>query len=103
MAGPQAGSGIAMEVFVKQHQVAPMRVGLEPFETSEDGPAALFIAKENARHSARQFTRNFPQGHRVSGSRWELDLEIRPKIVIEFLQRLDQQVVYREPNGPPPV
>src|SRR5229473_2762609 len=71
MTGAQAGSGIAMEVFVKQHQVTPMRVGLELFEISENC--------------------------------WELDLEIRPKIVMEFLQRLDQQVVYREPNGAAPV
>src|SRR6266403_1745516 len=103
MAGAQTGSGIAMEVFVKQHQVAPMRVGPELLEVFEDWPAALFIAKEDARHTARQFARNFPQGHRVSGTSWELDLEIRPKIVIEFLQRLDQQVVYREPNGAAPV
>src|SRR5216684_101925 len=103
MAGAQAGSGIAMEVFVKQHQIAPMAVGLELFEISENWPAAFFIAKKDARHAARQFARDFPQGHHVSGTRRELDLEIRPEIVIEFLQRLDQQVVYREPNGAAPV
>jgi hypothetical protein len=30
-----------------------MRIGLELFEIPENGPMAIFIAKENARHAAR--------------------------------------------------
>src|SRR5208282_3493640 len=71
-----SGSRIAVEVLMKQNQVAPVRIGLELFEIAEHRPAAFFIAKKNVRHAARQFSRHSPQGHHLSRSGWKLNLEV---------------------------
>src|SRR5712691_6760904 len=103
MAGPDSGPGITVEVFVKEHQIAPMWVRLKLLQFSEHRPAALLILKEYARHTARQFSRHFPQGHHLSRPGRELDLELVPEVVMELLERLDQQVVHREPDRSTPV
>ena len=92
-----------MEVFVKQDQVAPVRVGLELFEISEYRPAAVFVLQKDAGHAARQFARHFPQVHHLSGTGGELDFEIVAQVVMKLLQRLDQQIIHREPDRPTPV
>ena len=52
MAGADSRTGISVEVFVEEHQVTPVRVGLELFEISEHWPAALVVLEEDARHAA---------------------------------------------------
>src|SRR5689334_17598095 len=98
MAGAHAGSGVAMEVLVKENQIMPVRVGLELFKISEYRPAALFILKKDAGHAARKLTRHLPQVHHGSRAGGKFYFEIRAQIVMELLQRLDQQVIYREPD-----
>src|SRR5271165_1217330 len=103
VAGSNSGSRIAVEVLMEQNQIAPVRIGLELFEIAEHRPAAFFIAKKNVRHAARQFSRHFPQGHCLSRSGGELNLKVVAQVVMKLLERLDQQVVQREPNGATPV
>src|SRR6266852_9837490 len=103
MAGAYASAGIAVEVLVEEHQIAPVRVGLKPLQVPKHRAAALLIVKENARHAARQFARHFPKGHHLSRAGRELDLELVPEVVMKLLERLDQQVVHREPDRSTPV
>src|SRR5208337_5049636 len=98
MAGSYAGTGITVEVFMEEHEIAPVGVGLELFDVPVQGPAAPLILKEYVRHTARQFAGHLPQGHHLSRSGWEFDFEVVSKVVVKFLQRLDQQVVGWEPD-----
>jgi len=52
MAGSDSGSRISVETFVKQNEIAPVRIGLEFVEVSEHGAASLLIAKKNAGNTA---------------------------------------------------
>src|SRR6266481_8519404 len=103
MTGAHPGTGVAVEVLVKENQVAPMRVRLELFQVAEYGSMSLFITKKDICHPARQLTRHVPQSLHVSRSSWELDLEIVTEIVVELLQGLDQEKIYREPDWATPV
>src|SRR5690348_13233854 len=103
MAGSYPSSRVTVEVFVEEDEVPPMWVGLKLFEIPENGPAALLVLQEDARHPARQLSRHLPQSHHLSRPGWKLDLEVVAQIVMKLLQRLDQQVVHWEPNRPPPI
>jgi hypothetical protein len=47
MTGADASAVIAVEVFVKQDQIAPMRIVLKRFRPAVDWPAAVGIPKED--------------------------------------------------------
>ncbi len=44
MAGSNTGAVVAMEVFIEQEQIAPMRVALKFLDSAMDRPTALIIA-----------------------------------------------------------
>ena len=48
MTRADAGAVVAVEVFVKQDVVPPVRVGLKLFSTAVDGPPAVFVAQEDS-------------------------------------------------------
>src|SRR5947199_3627806 len=79
-----------------------MWVGLELFEISKHWPATSLILKKYACHPARQFARYLPQVHHLSRSSRELDFEVVTEVVVKLLQRLDEQVVRRAPDGAAP-
>src|SRR5580704_4216 len=103
MTGAHSGTGIAVEVLVKENQVTPVRVSLELFQVGEYRPAALFVTKKDVCQPARQFTRYVPQRLHVSRSGREFDFEIVTEIVVELLQGLDQQKIHWEPDWATPV
>src|SRR6478736_5027802 len=76
MAGAYAGTGVAVEVLVKQDKVTPVGVGLKLFEVPEHRPAATLVLEEYVGHAARQLSRDFPQSHHLSRSGRKLDFEI---------------------------
>ena len=52
----------------------------------------------NADESIRQFVRNAVQGSELTRTGWAFHLEIVAVIVMEFLQRLDEQIIDRHPD-----
>src|SRR3974390_3243925 len=92
-----------MEVLVKQHEVAPVRIGLKLLQISEDGSSSTLVLQEYARHAARQFAGNIPQRKHPARSSWEFDLEVVTKVVMELLKRLDQKEIEGKPDWPAPV
>src|SRR5215831_3387616 len=86
MAGSHSSTRVAVEVFVKQDQVAPMWVGLEPFEIPEHRSAATLVLEEDVRHAARQFSSYVPKGHHLSRSSRKLNFEVVAKVVMKLLQ-----------------
>ena len=48
MAGPEPSAGVAVKVFVKEHQIAPVRIGGETLVRSvTDAPAMLIGSKDS--------------------------------------------------------
>src|SRR5215468_5131052 len=52
MAGAQARSAVAVKVFVKKNQVAPMRIALEDFASTGDGTAPGAVSQKDADQAA---------------------------------------------------
>ena len=103
MAGADALAGVAVEVFVKGDRVAPVGIGLELFDVAEDGALAVGAAEEDAGEAAGDFCRDFPKVHHLARACRALYFEIVAVVVMELLERFDNQVVNRKPDWPAPV
>src|SRR5437660_4863764 len=103
MAGADSLAGVAVEVFVEGDGVAPVRVGLEFFKVAEDGALAVGAAQEDASEAAGDFGGDFPKVHHLARACRALYFEIVAVVVMELLERFDNQVVNRKPDWPAPV
>src|SRR5262249_51709977 len=77
MARTDASAVVAVEVLVKQRQVAPMRIALKLLRAPVDRPAPVFAAQEDARQAVRKLVRHLPQIHEPAGAGWAFDFETR--------------------------
>src|SRR5260370_35506135 len=91
-----------MEVFVEQQVVAEVRIALQLRVVAEDCPPALLVAQEQPAQSTRQLLRYLFNGDEVAGTGWAFDLKVVAIVVVELLQRLDQEIIDREPDWAPP-
>src|SRR5947209_5841594 len=96
-------AGVAVEVLVEEHEILPVRVVAIESVRGVHRPAALAVLQENAGHSARDLGGHLPERHHRSGAGRALDLEVVAEIVVELLERLDEQEIHREPDWPAPV
>ena len=103
VAGPEAGSRVAVEVFEKQNIIAPVRVGLKFFARSVNWTAAAGVRGEDVDETVREFHRDFPEREHAARSRRTLDFEAVSRLIVELLQRLDEQKVHRKPHGTAPI
>ena len=60
MAGTEAGAVVAVEIFIKQHEVTPVGVLLKLLRPSVYGPAPVRITQEETRQPTRQLF-GYPQ------------------------------------------
>src|SRR5688572_23870297 len=97
------GSVVTVEVFVEEDVVAEMRIVLILALTAEYGPVAVFPAEKQACQASRQLGRNAAEIHEIAGTGGELDLKVVAVVVIELLQRLDEEVVHGKPDRSAPV
>src|SRR5262245_25130407 len=67
--GAKACPGVAMEVLIKQDQVAPMRIGLEFFAVSMDGTATGGIFEKQLDEPMGEVGRHLPEIGLAAGSR----------------------------------
>src|SRR5262249_45836827 len=103
MARPQAVSVLTVKVLVEQQQVTPGGVVLEQGVIAVDRAPTTGVPYEETREAMREFHRHLPERPHRAGARGALDAELLPEVVVEPLQRLDQQEVERQPDGPAPV
>src|SRR5204863_6552190 len=68
MACADARAVVAVEVFVKQNEVAPVRIVMIAAVAAVHRTSAVFILEEDARQPARQFGGNFPQRDVAAGA-----------------------------------
>src|SRR2546426_4286005 len=98
-----AAPGVPVKVLVKQHMVSKVRVILQTPIVPEHGALSVIVAKEDPGQAGRQLGRDLVDGVIATGSRGTLDPEIVAVVVMELLQRLDDQVVDRHPDRPAPI
>src|SRR5262245_13709995 len=103
MTGADSGAGIAIEVLVKEHEVVPVRIAPVLFDALEHGTCAVAITQEDARKPSRKVGCDLFERHQLAGTCRTLDLEVVAEVVMELLERFDQQVVDRKPDRPTPV
>src|SRR5579875_4141870 len=103
MARSQAGPIVAVEVFVKQEQIAPVWIFLEGDLSAVHRAATLLITCENANEAIGDVAGHLREGKRLAvrcrrghGERWA-------KRCSQLAQRFDQQKRRRKPDRPTPV
>src|SRR5215831_19998873 len=103
MAGTKAGTVIAVEIFVKQYEVTPVWVLLEHLRLAIYGPAPVRVTQEETRQPTRQLFGHLPEGRLTLGAGRQWDQQAITVKVMQPLQRLDEQVIHREPDRTTPV
>src|SRR5258708_2765965 len=80
MAGAQALSCVSVKVFVKEHQVAPVRIGLEALVAAVDRAAAV-TPQEDGRQPPPNLPPNLPQVHHLPPPSRPPSLQPTPQIL----------------------
>src|SRR6516164_11325697 len=101
--GADATAGVAVEVLVEGQQVVPVRVGLEEVDVAEDRAAAALVVEEDRNETAGEVVGQDGQGDLASGADGVLDEDVVAEEPGIPVQRLDDQVVDREPDRAAPV
>jgi hypothetical protein len=73
MAGTEAGAMVAVEIFIKQHEVTPVEVLLKLLRPSVYGPAPVRVTQEETRQPTRQLFGYLPEGRLTlgAGRQWD--------------------------------
>ena len=103
MAGSQAGPVVAVEVFVKQQAIAPVRIVLKLAGSSKDGTSSVVIFEEQARQPPRDLLGDLIQVHLPSGSGGALDGKVVAVIAVILQQGTDDQSIDRHPDRAAPI
>ena len=95
---------IAVKIFGKEDILTPLRIGLNIGIGAVERPVSLRYRAEKARScrcaKSSAIALSVMIGARTS---WTLNGEFVAIVMMEFLQRLDQQEIDREPDRPAPI
>src|SRR5262249_25550227 len=103
MTSAAAATGFAVEIFVKQNEIAPVWIIRVLRGITMTWARSFLVRQKDASQSARKFTRDLLQRHHVSRARRALNFErFTIKEVVTF-ERFDDQEISWEPNWTAPV
>ena len=103
MTRAQTRAVIAVEVFVEEDQVAPVRILLKLPRAPVNRAAALIVSLEDGGEPARDLLGHLVQMHLPPGAGRTFDREFIAVIDVVLQQRPQDQPVHRHPDRPPPV
>src|SRR5262245_21283180 len=103
MACTESGAIVAVEVLVKQDEVAPIRVLLELSSSPVYRPATVLVPHKDASQPARDLLGHLVQRHSVPITRRTFDREVIAVIHVVLQQRPDDQRVHGHPVWPSPI
>jgi hypothetical protein len=103
MTRAQAAAGFAVEIFVEQDQVSPVRIASVFVDLAVTRSRAVFVRQKDAGQSPGKLLRHFFERGHVSRASRALDLERFPVEEVITLERLDNEEVDREPDRATPV
>src|SRR5262249_33242112 len=87
MTGADTGALVAVEVLVKQQQIAPVRIGLKPLGGPMHRPRAVTAAQEQPHETAGELGGDIPEVQQAMRAARTLDFEVVAVEVVELLQR----------------
>src|SRR3974390_119374 len=102
MACANSGAVVAVEVFIEENQISPVRVLLEFLGFTENRPHSV-LARKNTDQTVREFGADLLQVHKLTGASGTFDFEIGPDIAIPAIESVDQHEVHGEPDRTAPV
>src|SRR4051812_3816865 len=103
MARADASSIVAVEEFVEQDVVPPMRVALKFFGAPVNRPPAVCIACKGSDQTICNFLADFKEVHQLAGSCRTLNPEIVSVVLIQVQERPDKHDVDWHPYRAAPV
>ncbi len=80
-----------------------MGVQLQLRLVAQHRPFSHAVPQKDARHAMCKFGCNLVERQKMSRSGWAFHFEVLAIVVMELLQRLDDEEIEREPDGPTPV
>src|SRR5258705_11306844 len=99
MAGADAGTIIAVKVFVEKDEGAPVRFALKKIAAASSRPAPFRIAQKNVNEPPRDFSSHLPEIGFRARVRAPFDFEIFAVIGVKFWNRCQGQIVDRKPDA----
>jgi hypothetical protein len=103
MACADAGSILAMEIFMEWDVITPMRIILKGFIPAKNGAPTSDIAAEQVDQSRGDFIGDLIQSDLLARMGGVLDEKVIAVVMVKLLERFDNQIVDREPDRPAPV
>src|ERR1700682_5614583 len=103
VAGADARAAIPMKILVEVNHVAPVGIALKFLCPSEYRPPAVCTTQKDMREPPRDFSGHLAEVHHLARACRTLDLEAIAEIVMKLLQRLNDQIVERKPDGTAPI
>src|SRR6516162_967065 len=103
MTRPTASSGVAMKIFVKRNQVAPMRIVVEQFAPAKQRSLAAFVAEEDARQAPRYFSGNLHEVHLHPRTSRTVNQKVVSEVMVILFQCVQDEKVHRHPDRPAPI
>src|SRR2546428_13801993 len=103
MTGPHPAARLCVETLMEQGEAAPARIIRQQRIAAGEGPPTRYIGQEDARETRLDESGDLLQVHPPARADGALDAQTVTVEVVIALQRLDQQVVQREPDRPAPV
>src|SRR5947208_13055019 len=103
MARAESLAGFAVEIYVKEHKVAPVRVVGETRVAAVARAAPAGVGEKDAGKARAKFKGDLTEVHHAPRSGEAFDLEaVSIEMVVAF-EGLEDEEVYREPDRPTPV
>src|SRR5690349_21486725 len=100
MGRAQSSAGVAVKILEELNIVAKVRVVLKFVALSEHGSTAQRIAQEDSRQAVRQIAGHLIDRAMHARAARAFDEEFVPVVVMELLQRFNDQKVHGKPDGP---
>src|SRR5437773_12113388 len=81
---------VAVKIFVKENQISPVGIGLEPLFAAIERPPAVAGAQENSGQPMRELLGHFPQSQHFARTRRAFNQKVIAQVMMKLLERLDQ-------------
>src|SRR5262244_1482311 len=98
-----APSAVAVEVFVEENVIAEVRILEGALVQAVHRPMTVLVGEEQPRKAPGKLIGYFIDGHERSGAGGALDAEVIAIVVMELLQRFDDEEIDRKPDRSAPV
>src|ERR1700730_5799826 len=98
-----AAAVVAVEILVEQNVVLEMGIDLKLFVGAKNRAPSVRTPQKNPEDPTTQLVGNFIETHHGPGSGRAFERKPIPIKLIEAAEILDQQIIDRHPNRPPPI